>query len=72
MNESEVAREMQHIEEVCNAMKLGLNGFAQVAPHYVVKRRYKALDNHHTRLTKLVGEDKATEMLCDTYNRIVK
>jgi hypothetical protein len=71
MAESEVARIMQQIELTCQAMQLGLHGYAEVASHQIINHKYKTLGQYMQQLDALVGEEEATNMVADTYIRML-
>lgn len=59
---SEVARVRQQIEAECQAMR-HLAGFRQTASHEMITAAYDRLGEHHEQLVKLVGQQKATEVI---------
>ena len=69
---SEVAHIRQQIEMECEAMNRVFHSFSTKAPHWVVKMQYTTLDNHRQQLTNLIGEEQASEFVCETCNRVVK
>ncbi len=71
-NISAVAQIRQEIEATCSSMNQLFHGFAQKAPHWVVRMQYQTLDNNRDRLAQLVGDQEATETLCETYNKIIQ
>ena len=67
---SEVARLRQRIEEECEASWWALHGLAAgAAQHEFIMARFRNMEGHHTHLIKLVGEEQATEILCEIYNK---
>lgn len=63
---SEVARLKQQIEMECEAMRLAILGFRMTASHDVINRQYDQLGEHYESLGKLIGEQKAVEVLIAT------
>lgn len=68
---SDVARIRANIEAECEALN-NLSLFTRTASHEIISARFKALDEHHSKLKAIVGEDKATEMIVDIYNHEVQ
>ena len=67
---SEVARLRQRIAEECEASWQALYGLASgVAQHEVIMSKFRNMEKHCLRLTELVGEEQATEILCEEYNK---
>ncbi len=71
-NKSEVARLRQDIELTCQSMKQGFTGFASAARHAIIAHKYHQLGQYQERLGQLVGEEQATELMVETYNKVVK
>jgi hypothetical protein len=71
MNLSEVARLMEQIELTCQAMQLGLNGYAAVASHQTITNKYRALGKSQEQLATLVGPEEAERIVVETYNRVM-
>jgi hypothetical protein len=69
---SEVAHLRQQIALECEALNSALYGLAIAASHAVIARRFKQLDQYYDQLISLVGEQQATEMTVDIYDRIVQ
>lgn len=66
---SEVARLRQRIAEECQASWWALHGLAAgVAQHEFIIARFNNMEGYHASLVQLVGEEQATEMLCEIYN----
>jgi hypothetical protein len=61
---SEVARLRQQIEAECQAM-LHLAGFRQTGSHEIITAAYDRLGEHHDQLIKLVGHQKAAEVIVE-------
>ena len=68
---SEVARFRKLLELECEAMKLGFSGFAMTARHDIIHNRYKNLGTHEKELAKHIGEEKAHEVMIDTYIKVM-
>ena len=67
---SEIAQLRQKIEEECAASWLGLHGLAAGnARHEFIRVRFKNMENYHARLSGLVGEEDATAILYEIYNK---
>lgn len=69
---SDVARLRQLIAQECEALRRAMDDFAVVASHESIRRRYLALGEHQQRLGELIGDEQATDVLCETYNRVVQ
>lgn len=67
---SEIARLRQQLEEECEAMRMALYGYATVASHQVIQRRYEALDTYQTELAKHIGEAAATQIVQEVYEKV--
>lgn len=65
---SEVARLRQQIETECQAMR-HLTCFRQMASHEIITAAYDRLGEHHDQLIKLVGQQKAAEMIVEALGR---
>ena len=66
---SEIAKLRQRIAEECEASWWALHGLAAgVAQHEFIIARFRNMEGHHAHLIKLVGEEQATEILCEIYN----
>ncbi len=70
-NQSNVAELRSEIEATCVSMQLLFNGYAQKASHRIISNQYKSLDQQRDRLATIIGEEAATETICETYNTIV-
>ena len=69
-NSSEVARLREQVEREYEAMMLGLAGFAEGSSmHAFISARMACVENYHDELAKEVGEDAATQIICDLYNK---
>lgn len=67
---SEVAALRQRIAQECEAGWWALHGLAAgVAQHDFIHARFQSMENYHFLLTEMVGEEQATEILCDVYNQ---
>ena len=71
-NKSEVARLRRDIELTCQSMKEGFTGFASAARHAIIAHKYHQLGSIRSNLAQLVGEEQATELMVETYNKVVK
>ena len=70
MSLSEVARLREQVELEYAAMMRGLTGFAEgSAMHDFISARMARVESYHCKLAKEIGEDRATEIICDLYNK---
>ncbi len=65
---SEVARLREQIEAECQAIR-HLACFRQMASHEIITAAYDRLGEHHDRLIKLVGQQKAAEVIVEALGR---
>ena len=69
MDMSEVARLRRRIAEECEASWWALYGLASgMAQHEFIRARFRRMEDYHTRLSAIVGEEEATTILCEVYN----
>ena len=68
---SEMTELLQRIEEECQAMQRAMYDYACVASHDVIQARYNTLGQYETALAEHVGDEKATALLIETYERII-
>ncbi|MDQ2905056.1 MAG: hypothetical protein M3Y81_16075 [Chloroflexota bacterium] len=68
---SEVARLRRQIELECEAVRLALYGYAVVASHEFIERKYNALGMHQEALEHLVGTEEANRLVVETYAKVV-
>jgi hypothetical protein len=69
MSHSEVAHLRQKIALECQASWWALHAFnAGTAQHAFIGARFRAMETYHHRLSELVGEEQATDHLCEVYN----
>ena len=72
MNEgSEVARLRQRIEQECQAMQMGLTGYAVVSNHDAINHKYDAIGEYQNQLEGMVGTEQAAQMIVETYQKIM-
>lgn len=64
---SEIQRLKQEIELRCQAMKLCLNGYAEVAKHQTIEHKYRALGECWQELEQCVGPESANEIVTSAY-----
>jgi hypothetical protein len=70
MGKSEVARLREQVELEYAAMMRGLIGLAEgSAMHAFISARMARVEGYHYKLAKEVGEDEATQIICDLYNK---
>ncbi len=62
-NHSEVARLKAQLDAECEAARLAMNGYAEVARHETITVRMENMGKLHERLKGIVGEREATEIL---------
>lgn len=68
-NKSEVARLRQQIDLEFEAMQRGLTGLALgTARHSFINARIERVHGYQCELAQLVGESKATQIVCEHYN----
>ncbi len=67
---SEVARLRERIDREVEALQYIKSGFAQVASHEIIMNRYRAIDTYFVELSKHIGEEAATEEVCERINTI--
>ena len=67
MNNSEIARIRQQIELESVAMQLAMSGFATVAKHEFISRKYDAIGKCQEQLQTLTGEQEATQITVEAY-----
>lgn len=70
-NKSEIARLREQLELECQALKRFTEP-AMAASHQIISNRYNAIEKHTEALGKIVGEAKATEIMCQIYNKEVQ
>lgn len=68
---SEIARIRKQIELECEAMRLGLSGYAVVASHDIINHRYDALGRQQIALEKIVGAEEASRIVYETYEKVI-
>jgi hypothetical protein len=72
-NESEIARFRAQIELEHAAMVWALNGLSEGnARHAFIERRLRHMDRSYQGLSKIVGEEQATETLCEVWEKTPK
>lgn len=68
-NQSEVARLRAQIEQEYAACVWALSGLAAgLAQHHFIQCRFRQMDRTHRSLTKLLGEEEATTILCEVFD----
>jgi hypothetical protein len=70
-NQSEVACLMQEIELAYEAAQLALTGLAITARHDFINARQEHIALCHEDLKKLVGEEQAIRMICETQVKVM-
>ncbi len=69
MNESEVTLLRQQLELEYQAGRWALHGLASgIAQHQFITARFKQMEHCHNRLAELVGEEQATDYLCEVFD----
>ena len=70
MNVSEVARLRERVRLEYEAMMRGLSGVAEgAAMHEFISARMARVGGYHDKLVKEIGEDEATQIICELYNK---
>lgn len=70
MSRSEVAHLREQVELEYEAMMRGLSGFAEgSAIHEFISARMARIEDYHDELVKEVGENEATRIICELYNK---
>lgn len=62
-NQSEVARLIQQIDAECEAARLAMYGYAEVAKHEAITARMERMGALHEELRAIVGEEEAVKVL---------
>ncbi len=71
MNTSEVAHLREQVEQEYEAMMRGLTGFAEgSARHEFISIRMAHVESYYGKLAKEIGEDEATQMISELYNKV--
>ncbi len=72
MSASDVAHLREQVQQEYEAMMQGLHGFAEgSAMHAFISARMARVEDYHDQLAREVGEDQATEIICDLYNKVI-
>lgn len=72
MQQSEVAQLRQKIVEEYEAMKQGLTGLALgTAKHSFIDARMKRVDVYCDHLAQYMGEQEATQTICELYIQVI-
>lgn len=72
MGTSDVAHLREQVELEYEAMVRGLTGFAEgSAMHEFISARMARIESYHAKLTKEVGENEATQIICELYNKMI-
>ncbi len=67
---SEVAQLREQIALECRASWGALHALSSgTAQHNFIMARFKNMGVYHGRLTELVGEEQATDILCEEYDK---
>ena len=70
MNESEIARLRAQLEREHEASVWALTGLASgTAQHAFITARFRRMDVYHKQLSELVGEEQATDVLREIFDR---
>ena len=72
MNNSEIARIRQQIELESVAMQLAMHGFATVAKHEFISRKYDTIGKYQEQLKAIIGEEQATDITVEIYNHVME
>jgi hypothetical protein len=68
---SEVQRLRQEIELRCQAVRLCLDGYAEVSKHQTIEHKYNALGKSWRELEQFVGSENAKEIVASTYASVM-
>ena len=70
MSKSEIADLRAQLEREHEASVWALTGLASgTALHAFITARFRNMDVYHKRLSELVGEEQATDVLCEIFDR---
>lgn len=70
MSKSEIADLRAQLELEHTASVWALTGLASgTAQHTFITARFRNMDACHKRLSELVGEEQATDVLCEVFDR---
>lgn len=69
-NQSEVARLRERIDREVEALQYIKHGFARVASHEMIMHHYRMIDQYFVGLSAHIGEEAATEVVCERINTI--
>ncbi len=68
-NNSEIAQLRERIALECQASWAALYALnSGTAQHQFISARFKRMEQCHQRLTQLVGEEQATDILCEVFD----
>ena len=68
---SEIARIRAQIEQECEALRLALYGYATVASHSIIERKYDSLGKRREELEKHLGTEEAGKIVCEIYTKVI-
>lgn len=68
-DQSEVARLIRQIDAECQAARLAMNGYAEVAKHEAITARMENVGRLHDTLKDMIGEEQAVEALVRAMER---
>jgi hypothetical protein len=71
-NQSDVARLREQIEREYEAMQQAMYGPAMVARHDIISHSYEAVGTYRNKLTCIVGNDQATDIMCQAYYQVME
>lgn len=71
MSQSEVAQLRAQIELECQALQLAMAGFAVMANHEAIAKRYNAIDGYQKQLEPFVGEKEAIRITVEAYIEVI-
>ncbi len=69
-NQSEVALLRERIDLEIEALQQIKHGFARCASHEIIMNRYRAIDACFVELSRQIGEEAATDEVCERMNEI--
>ena len=67
---SDVARIRARIDLEIEALQWLKSGLVKCASHEAIMNHYRALDSYHDQLARHVGEEQATDEICERMNTI--
>ncbi len=69
-NQSEIARLRERIDQEVEALQYIKNGLVKCASHEMIMRRYRVIDAYFVQLSDHIGEEAATDEVCERIGKI--